>query len=298
MGTLFGIGAALIAFLAWGFGDFFIQRSTRKVGTLISLFVIGLIGFVFLLPFVWNEIPNIFSSRSVLSLIAITVGITLLTALAELEALRRGKIAVIEPILSFELVFTAAIGIALLQEKVTLWQSLIILIIFVGIILAVIRKPEKHWWQFWKKHSWLEQGVLLAVLGALLMGVTNVLSGLLSRNTSPIAAIWFIHGSLALIVFGWFIIRQRVAKTYQLILENKRTVLTQGFLDNIAWLAYAYAVLSIPISITIAITESYVALSSILGVVINHERLQRHQYVGAILSITAAVILAIVSGQA
>ena len=41
-----GILAAFLAFLAWGFGDFAIQRSVRRVGAVPALFFIGIFGLV------------------------------------------------------------------------------------------------------------------------------------------------------------------------------------------------------------------------------------------------------------
>ena len=59
-----GIGLAFVAMLCWGFGDFLIQRSTRKVGDWGTFFVICAFGSVILLPFVWGDIPRIDFEKS------------------------------------------------------------------------------------------------------------------------------------------------------------------------------------------------------------------------------------------
>jgi uncharacterized membrane protein len=78
--------------------------------------------------------------------------------------------------------------------------------------------------------------------------------------------------------------------------KHWRPVLAESLLDNVAWIAFAYAVILIPISITIAITESYIALGALLGILLNRERLQRHQYAGIVVTLIAAIILAAISG--
>lgn len=51
MGVETGIIFAFIAMIGWGFGDFFIQKSTRKVGVWATIFIITLLGFIVLTPF-------------------------------------------------------------------------------------------------------------------------------------------------------------------------------------------------------------------------------------------------------
>jgi len=59
-----GIGLAFVAMLCWGIGDFWIQKSTRKVGDSEALFFITAFGAAVLLPFVYKDIPALFWSRA------------------------------------------------------------------------------------------------------------------------------------------------------------------------------------------------------------------------------------------
>lgn len=54
-----GILFAFIALISWGFGDFFIQRTTRIVGSWKALFLIGIVGLVGLLPFVKSDLASL-----------------------------------------------------------------------------------------------------------------------------------------------------------------------------------------------------------------------------------------------
>lgn len=296
MTPTYGLIAAFIAFLAWGFGDFAIQRATRSVGTMPAIFSIGAFGSIVLLPFAWNGLGLAVADGRIVSLLALTIFITFVTAMFELEALRRGKIAVIEPVLSFELLITVAIGILIIKEAVTGWQLLFALIVFLGILLTVLRREPKHWWAFWKKNRWLEPGVLLAIFGAIVMSFANIFTGLVSQSTTPVVAIWYIHTALAIVCLFWFIGHRTTKAVFHKIFTNWRPVLTESVLDNAAWLAFAFAVTALPISITIAITESYIALAALLGIIVNRERLQKHQYAGMVIAIMAAIALAIVTG--
>ena len=68
-----------------------------------------------------------------------------------------------------------------------------------------------------------------------------------------------------------------------------------GLIDNGAWLAYSYSTLYIPITIATSISESYIALAALLGLVFNGEKLRRHQFIGLFLAIISAVILAAIT---
>ena len=89
--------------------------------------------------------------------------------------------------------------------------------------------------------------------------------------------------------------RKEVRGSFRHARKHWRPIVLQGILDNIAWVSFAAAVLVLPISITIAISESYIALGMLLGIIINKERLQRHQYVGIAVTLIAVVVLAFVS---
>ena len=80
--------------LCWGFGDFFIQRTTRKIGDVESLAYIGVIGIIGLLPFVLKDFSLLFSLKNLLLLVLLGV-ITFVVALFNFEALKDGKLSII-----------------------------------------------------------------------------------------------------------------------------------------------------------------------------------------------------------
>ena len=117
-----GIGLAFVAMLCWGFGDFLIQKSTRKIGDWETLFVICAFGSLILLPFVWKDIPATFANNKGLWILLAGSAILFIAALLDFEALKKGKLAVVEPIWSFEVPASALLAFFILGEKVDLLQ--------------------------------------------------------------------------------------------------------------------------------------------------------------------------------
>jgi drug/metabolite transporter (DMT)-like permease len=74
-----------------------------------------------------------------------------------------------------------------------------------------------------------------------------------------------------------------------------RVIIAVAVFDTAAWIAYSFAVLTLPIALTIGITESYVALAAFLGLRFNHEKFERHQIVGGLIAIGCSIALGIIS---
>lgn len=291
-----GILAAFLAFLAWGFGDFAIQRSVRHVGAVPALFFIGIFGLVGLLPFVWNDLPLFFQQENLLTLLIITGVVTFAYAVFFFSSLGKGKISIIEPVMSFELPLTIAIGVLVVGEQLSAMQFALSIAIFLGLIFTIVHREPRHWWNvFFRKRTRLERGVLLAIVAVVLSAGANVFTGVLSQDSKPLLAIWGVNCIYSILCLGWMVSRKEVVASFQHARTYWRPIFLQGVLDNIAWVGFALAVQVIPISITIAITESYIALAALLGILINRERLQRHQYAGIVITLVAAIVLAAVS---
>ncbi len=290
-----GLLLAFTAFLSWGFGDFFIQRSVRAIGNVTALFAIGFTGFVVLTPFVWSSVPSVLTDPHSRLLLLIAFVVTLIVAFVEFQSFKVGKLSVIEPVLTLELPLTVLIGVFFLREHLTGLQLALVGGVFAGVMLTVFRHQVHHWWQFFTRHRAIEAGVGLGFLGALMMTLTNVFTGLASQAAGPLTAIWFIHSSLALSCLIIVIARRQVRQELVALRRSWRVVLGESVFDNMAWIAYASTVTYLPIALTIGITESYVALASLLGIVMNRERLQRHQYAGMGLALVSAVLLGIFS---
>jgi len=286
-----GILFALCALFGWTFGDFFIQRGARTVGSWRTLFYIGAMGGLFLFPFVYQEIGPAFSHWNNAVIFGLLLLVTLFAALFQFEALKSGKIAIIEPVFSIELPITVGFCLVLWKETLNVVQALLMLTVFVGIMLAVtIHHTRLHY------HKRIfEKGFVLAGIGAIGMALVNFLTGVSSQGTSPLLTIWILHGGLSIICLAYLFWSGEIKQLLWDFRRHRNTVLAFSMFDNFAWISFAFAVRYIPISIATTISESYIALTVLLGIFVNREKLKPHQLAGIALTIIGITILSVIT---
>ncbi|MEI6850201.1 MAG: DMT family transporter [archaeon] len=286
MGQTLGILFAVIAMLGWGFGDFFIQKSVRKIGDMSSLFFITLAGAISLIPFVYQDMHFMFDSYFNFFLLFFGSAILFLAAVLDFEALKVGKLSVIEPLWSLEIVFASLLSFIVLGEVLESNQLVSILSLFIGLILVSLRNPDVF------KKFFFERGVFIGILSASMMGTANFFMGWMARETDPLFAKWFFD--CVLVILSLIIILKR--KEFRLLkkefMKNKKMVLSMCIFDNIAWTFYSMSMALIPISIATSFSESYIILAVLLGVYVNKEKLKKHQIVGLVIAIISAIYLA------
>jgi len=282
-----GIAFAFLALIFWGIGDFLIQRSVRKFGDWIMIFYIDLIGVIMFTPFVLKTLIPTVRKPDDLVILLVASTVLLFAALVDFEALKNGKISVVEPIFAFEVPVTAILAYFFIQEKITVFELSLIIVLVVGIALVA----TKSWRHFRLK---MEKGVLLAILTTIFMGTANFLFGFGGRQTDPWLINWFTSAFLALVSLIYILSKGQAGLILQDWRINKNLITQVSIYDNLAWLFFTFSILYIPIAIATGISESYIALAALLGLVFNGEKLARHQWLGLIICSIAAVILAII----
>lgn len=195
-----GLLFAFAALLFWAVGDFSIQRATRSVGNWKALFFIGALGTVGIFPFVRGDLPFISENPRNLLLLSLLSVATLVSALFLFEGLKRGKLAVIEPIFGLELIFTVAMSILFGGEKLPLFVYGLSALVFLGVMLVAVKRLDG----FRFNRNLFEKGVIYAGIGSLGMGLINFLTGVGSQTISPLATIWFMHSFLAFACLAYF----------------------------------------------------------------------------------------------
>ncbi len=286
MGLLF----AFTAIVSWGLGDFLIQKNARKFGDWIALFFVTIIGSILFLPFVWNDIPALLSNSNNLLFLLGTSVVLLIAGLMDFEALRRGKISVIEPIYAFEVPVTVGLSTFLLHEHMTSAQTIMVILLMIGIVL-ISTKTFSHF-----KNLHAERGAFMAIGATTGMGIINFLFGIGARAISPLVVNWFTSVFLAIVCFVYIVSTKKYQHLAHDWRRNRKLISVTGIFDNLAWIAYAYAAIYMPIAIATSLTESYIALAAMLGLIYNKERLRTHQYAGLVLCVIAAIILAFITG--
>lgn len=286
-----GIAFALGALLLWGFGDFFIQRSTRAVGVWKTLFFNDLFAVVVLTPFIISDLGR--AAAGDFLLLGLLSVITAFAALFDFTALKEGKIAIVEPLLGIELPITVGLSVLFAGEKLSLPELSLMGAVFVGIVLAVtIHRDHLHY-----NRRLFEKGVLFAGLGAIAMALMNVLVGLGSQRTSPLFTVWFFSVVLAIICGAYLLLKGEWKNFGSDLRQSGAIILKQAVVDNAAWVSFAFATTLIPIAIATTISESYIALAVLLGIFVNRERLERHQLVGVILAIAGVLALSAITSR-
>lgn len=292
MSSFWGIILALIALLAWAFGDFYIQKTTRLVGSWRTLFYIGLLSTIVLLPFVKSDLKVLLGEPQNLLLLSVLGIIIVFAALFDFEALRQGKIAIVEPVLGIELPITVGLSMALAGERLDAVELALVAVVFVGIVLAI----TKHHTHLHYHKRVFEKGVILAGIGAIGMALVNFLVGISSQKISPLLTIWFAHSLVTVICFLYLLFRGELARLAGDWKNHGGLIIVQSILDNAAWIAYAFATTLIPIAIATTISESYIALAVLLGIFVNREKLRPHQFVGVGLVVLGVIILSALTG--
>ncbi len=265
-------------------GDFLIQKSTRKIGSLESLTVIGIVGTIALIPLMIKDLPLLFSGPNLILLLVLGV-MTFIAAMVDFEALRIAKLSTADVIMELELPITIVLGYIFFHEGLSPLQFFIVSLIFVGIIL-VATESFAHW-----KLKW-ERGVFLSLLAAIGMGLINFLTSASSRTISPIMAVWAPWFIFTLFCLAILYKRREFPRFIKNASRFRGLLLWMGIIDTAAWIFYSYAVVDQNVGLITAITESYPAVAMVLGVWINNEKINWHQYVGAGVAIIASVSLA------
>ena len=286
-----GILFALGSLFCWGFGDFFIQKSARHIGVWRTLFFIGLTGAIILLPFVEKELPGLLFNLKSLLILGLVVVVSFLAALFDFEALKEGKIAIVEPIVGLELPIAVGLSVAFWGEQLDLLHWIFIVLIFLGVTLSItIHHSHLHY------HKRIfERGAVFAGLAAVCMALTDFTVGVSSQSISPLVTVWVMHTLLGLFAFIYLLVR---GWAYQLIndLEHDlKTIIAVSLFDNFAWIFFALATVRIPISIATTISQSYIALAVILGLFVNREKLKPHQVLGVVLAVLGIIALSLVT---
>ena len=287
MTAALGIGLAFVAMLSWGFGDFMMQKSAKRLGDWETLFFITFFGSVILAPFVWRGLPGFFAGPSASIAILVCAALVLtVAAVLTFEGFKRGKISVLEPLMSVEILSAAALSFFILGDHISPFAVALIILLIVGLFLVSYR-GKIH-----AKSFLLEKGIFIFIAGSILMGASDFLMGWGSRVTDPLLTN-FIMNVVMTVVSGAFILLNPASRaSMKDILANRGLLLAMSIADNIGWVAYAFAMTLVPIAVATGLSESSVIIAVLLGIFVNKERLQRHQKIGLAIALASVLILA------
>jgi drug/metabolite transporter (DMT)-like permease len=281
-----GILSAFLAMFLWGIGDFLMQKVIRKIGIFETLFAITTVGIFLIFPFVYKDLGNIFLSDKALCVLIVSSFVLFIAAILDFMALKVGKLSVVEPIWSLEIVSASMLAFWILGEKITIIQIILIAILIAGLIFVSIEKGSEL-----KGKDFLEKGAILAVISAITMGGANFLFGWSARLTDALSVNFFSCVVLSFLSFLVLLFRGNFKKGLTTLFNYKKVVLPMCILDNLAWIAFAKGMSLSPIAIVTALSESYIIIAVILGLSLNKEKIGKHQKVGLAIALISAITL-------
>ncbi|MBU6232083.1 MAG: DMT family transporter [Patescibacteria group bacterium] len=286
-----GVGLSFVAMLAWGIGDFLIQKSSRRLGDWETLFVVTLFITIILVPFEWRALPGLLSqSKDLYILLGSAIFLTV-AAIFEIESFKRGKMSVVEPMLPFEIPAAAILAAVILGDKVTGAQAALVASLIIGLVLVSFTG------RIFSMRYFLEKGVILGLTGAAFMGVADFLLGWGSRATDPLLATFVQNGVMMIISLAVLAASGGGRKLIRDVKANSGLVLMMSIADNVGWVGYAFAMSIVPIAVATGLSESSCIIAVLLGIFVNREKLQRHQKTGLVLAICSAIALAFVTAS-
>ncbi|MCX6716651.1 MAG: hypothetical protein NTV72_01880 [Candidatus Taylorbacteria bacterium] len=190
-----------------------------------------------------------------------------------------------EPIFAMEVPIVILLSALIINEYLSPVQIILIITLLIGVFL-ISNKSLKN-----LLHIRWEKGVLYALITMLGMGFVNFLFGIGARAVNPLFLNWFTDVFLLLACTFFITIRSEWHKVRNDWKNSKKLIFGVSVSDKVAWIAYSTSTLFIPIGLAIGITESYIALAAVLGLIFNKEKLVQHQYLGLFICITSVIIL-------
>jgi drug/metabolite transporter (DMT)-like permease len=287
-----GIFYAISALVAWAFDDFFIGRASKKASSVGALFILALLGTVTLLPAALLTEPRAYlhlNSTATLWTLGLLMVVTLAAALADFEALRVGKLAVVDPLYALEIPITIVVAFIVIGERLGVLELALVVAVVLGMILVSSKSTKDiahiHW----------ERGTKFALLSVVFMGGTNFLTAYAARLASPLFTNLVSYVGLLVCTGAYLLLSGRMRHTFRVFVSHLWLFLLLGLADIIAWTSFAKAAALLPIGLATAITESYIVLAVILGVALNKERIKRHQIFGIACTVAAVIFLAYIA---
>ncbi|MFH1224943.1 MAG: EamA family transporter [Candidatus Diapherotrites archaeon] len=285
----FGILAAFGAMLAWGLGDFLIQRSVRRVGRVHALAFIAVTGTIMLLPLALQDMHLLLVPQNLALLLFLGL-FALASSMITFRALGEGKLSIVMVVFALELPLTVLLSTTLLGEALSLVQFAAIAIVFAGVLLVSVSSLSAAIFS-----GNLEKGALLAVASAASFAIMNYLLTLGARQASPAISVWFIWLVLAAAPLLLIFLRRGFGSFRKNFFSSPRLLLATGFFDTIGWLLFTVALVDNKLAIVAAIMVNYTTVGLLLGVLINREKISAHQYAGAAIALAAGVALALIA---
>lgn len=280
---------ALIAYFAWGIGITFEAIAARKIESKSFSFWGFFLAFIitsFFAPSALSKTNNI--SLGLVGICYLIAFFIIAGVICYYEALKKGNPSLVGTIGSSFPLVTVILSPIFLKEKITIYQILVIIVIFIGLTLSTLNIDQLK-----KRRLVLNAGVFLALITMLCWGIYSTLIKIPINKIGWFLPNWFIFSSFPLVYF--YI---KATKT-KLDIPKKWNVLIPVVLSIIfvrtAEFAYNLGLSKGMASVVAPIAGANPTLFVLLTYFIFKEPLKKSQIIGIITTLAGVILLSALS---
>ena len=280
MGT--GVVGGAIAALSWGLSSLAASRSGRLIGATVVVAWVMLIGLVLAIPLVLQEgLPAEITFRQGCFWTLSSVG-SVVALLLDYRALRVGRVAIVQPIVSCEGAAAAIFGVAY-GEPLSILQGALLAIVVVG-VAAASRAPRNPTDKAAARDD--RQAVSLALAAALLFGASLFAMGVAGRSLPVSFILLGVRACGTVVVALPLILGGRLTMSRRAV----PLVAVSGVLEIAGLVAYTWGA-SDAIAITAVVSSQFAVVGVVGGLLLFGERITRLQVTGIVATIAAVTVL-------
>jgi drug/metabolite transporter (DMT)-like permease len=290
-----GIVLGLLAAFGWGTADFIARGSTRRIGTMRTLFYMQFIGAVGLGAYLLisgefgRVVAGVGAELWLLALFTALLGIASSTLLY--RSFEVGIISIVSPIAASYGAITVVLAL-FTGETLTGTRAVGVVASLAGVILASIsRHSENH--EEAREGRWkMPPGIWQALAASVGYGVTFWLIGFYVTPTfGGIMPVWISR----CLTIGVLLL---AALTTRLDLRPPQksawlALIGIGLLDTVGFTSSTLGVLTEQVSIVTVLSSLFSAVTVVLAWIFLHERLDRTQWIGVIIIFCGIVLVSV-----
>jgi len=280
----------LLCMFGWGASDFFAAVSSRKIGNILTLFgmeVVGLLvafGYLLLSHATFDLVLLL---KSLPLLIIITL-LQIISFLAFYQGLTKAQVSLVSPLSSSWALVTTILSLIFLKETLTASEAIAITFIVISIFLLSINLGQLIKTKKMSVFAGVKEGIV--AMGG--FGISMFLIVLVSRTLGWFLPVFFFR-LLAVFFLLLYLVFKKNQSFKKQTLSNLFLVIPIGLFYVGAFIAYGIGVRGERASIVAAVAGAFPLVTIILAKIFFKEKIVVNQAIGIIGIIGGLVILAL-----
>lgn len=290
-----GVMLGLLAALGWGTADFVARGSTRRIGTIRTLFYMQFIGVVFLSIYLVFSgefsriIPGV--APEIWLLAAFTALLGVASSLMLYRSFEVGVLSIVSPVAASYAAITVVLAL-FSGEMLTPMRAAGVVASLVGVVLTTISGHSAGHDKARARRWTLPPGIWMAVGASIGYGVTFWLLGFFITPTfGGIMPVWLSRcTTIAVLLLASLTTR------VSLNLPERRewiSLIGIGILDTLGMVGSTLGVLTEQVSIVTVLSSLFSAVTVVLARIFLHERLEGMQRLGIVLIFAGIVLVSV-----